>query len=258
MPIATYLNQDGYRVNKGTWELYNDTSAATLTLTGTLPTVPFRCKVTISSVTGHADVTGHVFINAADLNFLAAGTKTSTILLTALPTVPITGLDCNILIEAIDSGGAPISQDTQTEIDCRFQDTQKSFQNAQGEWSTSAAIAYTNDSSCIIGKLFSYGGYDYQIAQVSAHGDRNGAEVFRKLWLTGKTLAPSGRSVVVDSTEVTEVINMIKAIYDTDNDGIVDKSEGIPVLAEVPSDLSSYSDGDMFKVGTRTYIVDKS
>ena len=44
--------------------------------------------------------------------------------------------------------------------------------------------------------------------------------------------------------------------YDTNDDGVVDKSSGIPVFDEIPTDLSSFSDGDMFKVGQKTYIVD--
>jgi len=252
MDIAPYLQQDGYRVNKGNHTLYNSTSAATLTLTGTLPTGSFRCKVTLSSVTGHTDCVGSVTVGAETaLSFIAAGSKTTTTLLTALPVVTTANLDCNILIEARDAGGAPISLDTQTAIDCRFQDIQKAFQNALGDWSTSAAIAYTNDTSCIIGKLFSYGGYDYQIAQVSAHVDLDGDEVFRKLILTSKTVAPSGRSVVVDTEDITTVVNMIKAIYDTDDDGIVDQAEGIREVAEFPT---SPKKGDMVLKDGEIYV----
>lgn len=257
--IETYLNQDGYRVTKGTWTLYSDVSAATITLTGTLPSVSFRCRVKISSAAGHTDVAGHVLINSEDLTFIAAGTKTSTILLTALPTVTTTELNCQILIEAIDSGGAPISLDTQTALDCRFQDTQKSFRLPSGEFSTSQAIAYTDDSSCAIGTLFSYGGYDYSIAQVSVMTGLDGSEEGRKLYLTGKTLAPATRAVAtnIPGTVASSDV-MLKSVYDTDADGISDKAEGIPVLDTVPSDLSGYADGDMFKVGRRTYVVDKS
>jgi hypothetical protein len=50
---------------------------------------------------------------------------------------------------------------------------------------------------------------------------------------------------------------MRREAYDSNDNGVVDKASGIPVLSQIPSDLSSYSDGDMFKVGTRLYIVDK-
>jgi hypothetical protein len=45
--------------------------------------------------------------------------------------------------------------------------------------------------------------------------------------------------------------------YDENADGTIDKAGGIPVLSEVPTDLSAYADGDMFKVGTKLYVVDK-
>ena len=57
---------------------------------------------------------------------------------------------------------------------------------------------------------------------------------------------------------MTTIPVMRRDCYDTDDDGVVDKASGIPVLDEIPTDLSEYNDGDMFKVGTRTYIVDKS
>lgn len=51
---------------------------------------------------------------------------------------------------------------------------------------------------------------------------------------------------------------MQKSIYDIDGDGIADKAESIPVLDEVPDDLSGYEDGAIFKVGSKTYIVHKN
>ncbi|MHB8123500.1 MAG: hypothetical protein ACYDG4_15255 [Desulfuromonadaceae bacterium] len=71
------------------------------------------------------------------------------------------------------------------------------------------------------------------------------------------TFSPQGRNVFVGTVMDPPVSGMLASIYDSDANGIVDKAEGIPVLLEVPSDLSGYSDGDMFKVGTRTYVVDK-
>lgn len=42
---------------------------------------------------------------------------------------------------------------------------------------------------------------------------------------------------------------------DLDEDDMADVAEGIPVLDEVPVDLSGYSDGQQFKVGNKIYIV---
>lgn len=250
--IEDYLNQSGWRINPGNWVLFDAASASTLTLTGTLPTISFRCSVRLYTATGKTDVAGSVVVGSETLTFTMAGKKTTTTLLTVLPVVTTTNLNCMIEILALDSGGAPISLDTQTAIDCRFQDTQKAFQNAQGEWSTSAAIAYTNDSSCIIGKLFSYNGYDYSIAQISAFGDIDGAEEYRKLWLTGKTLAPSGRSVVVETQTVTTSQYMLKSVYDTDADGIADKAESIRDLDTLPV---SPTEGEIVAKDGKLYIA---
>lgn len=45
---------------------------------------------------------------------------------------------------------------------------------------------------------------------------------------------------------------------DADGDDMADVAEGIPVLDEVPSDLSGFLDGSLFKVGNRMYVVHKS
>jgi hypothetical protein len=113
----------------------------------------------------------------------------TTVTLTALPVVTYANLDCNIRIEAINVGGADIKVETETELKCRFQDTQKSFTNNMGEWTQSQAIAYTNNSNCIIGTSFSYGGYDYSISQVSVMTRLDGTEEGRKLYLTNKSLS---------------------------------------------------------------------
>ncbi len=182
--ISDYLNQSGYKITKANHVLYSGLSAATLTLTGSLPSVAFRCAVTISSTTGHTDCAGSVVVGSETLTFAAAGKKATTVSLSALPVITTSGLNCNILVEAITTGGAPIQQETLTAVACRFQNTQTSFMDPTGEWTKSQAIAYVSDSGFEIGSIFRYGGQDYHIAQVSAHCDLEGDEVFRKLYLT--------------------------------------------------------------------------
>lgn len=75
--------------------------------------------------------------------------------------------------------------------------------------------------------------------------------------LVGPRLLRVVRSGGVTSVAVSSGGDMESSVYDVYADGVVDKAEGIPVLDEIPSDLTNYSDGDMFKVGTRTYVVDK-
>lgn len=253
--IRRLLNQDGYRVTRGNHELYDGTTAATLTLTGSLPSVSFRCKVTISAVAGHTDVAGSVVVGSETLTFAAAGTKTTTTALSALPTITTSGLDCNILVEAITTGGAPIIEETAIALKTRFENTQKSYLNSQGVWSKSQAIAYVIDSSCDIGTKFSQGGYDYTIDQVHAFPDLRGREVYRKLLLVGKTIAPSSRAISLSVAAATVSPMMIMATYDADADGVVDLAEGIRVLDAVPSDLTGYADGELIKVGDTVYVV---
>jgi len=233
--IEDYLAQGAYKVTKTAVSLFDGTLTASPTIGAWPSGITGRCKVTISSVTGHTDCAGTITIGSETLTFIQAGTKQTTISLTAKPVVTSSGLDCHCHITVIDTGGAPISSDTQTALDCRFQDTQKSFRLPSGEFSMSAAIAYTNDSSCVIGTLFSYGSYDYYIAQVSVMTGLDGLEEGRKLYLTGKTLAPTGRAVVVETQTVTTSQYMLKSTYDTDADGIADTTEGIREVTEFPT-----------------------
>lgn len=253
--IRRFLNQVGYRVTRTNHELYDGTTSATLTLTGSLPSVNFRVAVTLSSVTGHADCTGSVVVGSETLTFAAAGKKTTTTALTALPTITTSGLDCNILVEAITTGGAHVIEETTIALKTRFENTQKSYLNSQGVWSKSQAVAYVMDSSCDIGTKFSQGGYDYTIDQVSAYPDLEGNEVYRKLYIGGKAVAPADRAISLPAAEALASPMMLIATYDADADGIVDRAEGIQVLDEIPSDLSEYEDGDMFKVADVVYVV---
>lgn len=251
--IEDLLNQDGYRVTKANWELYNDTSAATLTLTGNTPTVTYRLRVTTSSTTGHTDCAGALTVNGTEtVTFTQASTKQTTTTLAAdlLPTVTTSGLDCNILIEVLSVGGAILQEETAKEIDCRFQDTQKSFRDASGEWSTTQAIAYVSESSCIIGSIFSCNGYDYNIAQVSIMTGLDGSEEGRKLYLVGKSVSPD-RDIEVEVGAETLTRYMTKAVYDTDEDGIADKAEGIREVEEFPSNPKK---GDMVLKDGELYV----
>ena len=253
--IRRFLNQDGYRVTRGNHELYDGITAATLTLTGSPPSVNFRVAVTLSSVTGHADCTGSVVVGSETLTFAAAGKKTTTTALTALPTITTSGIDCNILVEAITTGGAHIVEETAIALKTRFENTQKSYLNSQGVWSKSQAIAYVMDSSCDLGTKFSQGGYDYTIDQVSAYPDLRGNEVYRKLYLGGKAVAPAGRAISLSVAAASVSPMMIMATYDADADGVVDLAEGIRVLSAVPTDLTGYADGELIKVGDTVYVV---
>jgi hypothetical protein len=178
------INQDAYRVDQANWKLFTGLSSLLPTLNGDgLPSVPFRCAVTLSSVTGHADCAGSITIGSEILTFTAAGKKTTTTFLPALPVISPAGLDCNILVEAMNSGGAPILKETTTAIKCRFMKSQKAFVDAAGAWTLSQAIADTTDSNCSIGDMFRFDGVDYIIGQISCFVGPTGTEIFRRLFL---------------------------------------------------------------------------
>ena len=158
--------EDAYIITYGNHELYDSLSAATLALTGSLPSVSFRCKVTLASVTGHTDVAGSVVVGSETLTFAAAGTKTTTTALSALPVITASDLDCHILIEAIATGGAPIQAETATATKIHFENTASGYFNAQGQWTVySGSYAMCRDAAAVGDKL-RYNGADLPIKKV--------------------------------------------------------------------------------------------
>ena len=173
---------DASLVTKSDHILYDDLSAATLTLTGELPVVAFRCRVTISPVTDHIDVAGSVTIGTETLTFMAAGTKATTINLSALPTITTANLDCNILVVAIGAGGQPIQDETLTTLKIRFEPTSKMYQNVAGTWTQSTAYCMVVSSTPGINSVIRYNSTDYTTRQVEAFTWLDGTEVYRILY----------------------------------------------------------------------------
>lgn len=157
---------DAYIVTKAPHSLYNAASAATLTLTGTLPSISFRCSVRLYTATGKTDCAGRVTVGSENLDFLVAGKKTTTVLLSALPVVTTTNLNCMIEILAIDSGGAPIEAETATATKIQFENTSSGFFNSQGTWTVySGSYALCKDAAAI-GDVLRYGAIDMPIKKV--------------------------------------------------------------------------------------------
>ena len=107
---------NAYLVTKGTWQVWNALSAATLTPL-VFPTQNCRLSVTLSASTTHTDCAGTITIGTETLTFTAAGRKDATTLLTSAPAITTSGLNCWILIEAYDRGGLPIPKETLTDIE---------------------------------------------------------------------------------------------------------------------------------------------
>ena len=101
---------NAWKVELGNWVLYNDLLPAESA--GPVPIGPFRVAITISAVDGHTITAGSVFVNAEELVFTRATRLTNTRELTALPLITTVGMDCNILIECITTGGSPIKRET--------------------------------------------------------------------------------------------------------------------------------------------------
>jgi hypothetical protein len=179
------IRSAAYRVDKANWKLFTGLSAATLVLNGDgLPSVSFRCAVTLSTSTGHTDVAGTVTVGGETLTFTVASKKVTSNLLTALPVITTSVLDCNILIEALNSAGANILKETLAAITCLWVPEQKRFQDAQGIWTLSAAIALT-ETACDVEDIIRYSSKDYIVKQIMGGNRVMGVTAPYKLWLTG-------------------------------------------------------------------------
>ncbi|MFA5376603.1 MAG: hypothetical protein WC455_12725 [Dehalococcoidia bacterium] len=177
------LTDPAHLVTKATKELFDAVpTASPIALTGTAPSVAFKCRCKVSASGTHTDLVGHVYINAEDLNFTSGvTTKQSTTLLTSIPVVTYSGLDCSILIECLDSGGAPIQAETLTPIDIKFHDEQEYYSQAIGGFVKRPAQCVTDETASCINDVIRYNGTDYPIKAIHPKRDRLGIERRRVL-----------------------------------------------------------------------------
>lgn len=180
--IDDYLAAGAYLVTKAAVSLFDGTLTASPTI-GSWPTgITGRCKVIISSVTGHTDCTGTITIGSETLTFTQAGTKQTTINLTAKPTITSSGLDCHCHITVIDVGGADVVAETLTAIKIRFEPTSKMYMNTVGAWTQSQAYCMVVNSTIKINDIIRYNSTDYQVKQIEAFNWLNGNELYRILY----------------------------------------------------------------------------
>ncbi len=128
------------RCTKAVASIFDGTMVASPTI-GAWPTgTTGRCKVTLSSVTGHTDCVGSITIGSETLTFSAGLTppitKQTTTNLTAKPTVSSTGLDCHAHITVIDTGGADVYTTTETDLPCKIEIKSKNIPSPQGGWTS--------------------------------------------------------------------------------------------------------------------------
>lgn len=169
---------DAYIVASSVQTLYDDDSAATLTLAGSAPTVAYRLRITLSG----ADCAGTVTIDGTEtLTFVAATTKITTTNLTAdvLPTVTTSGLDCNILIECLDVGGAPIYGETTTAIKVRHEPEMAKVEGPPGYYTTYNGYAMVQNSTIVVGNKIRINSTDYDAKRVEPQYWLDGTETHR-------------------------------------------------------------------------------
>lgn len=179
--MSGFLTASAMLLTYAVHELYDDLSAATLTLTGTKPSVAFKCSITLSAATGHADCLGDVYINAEKISFLQAATKTSTTNLTAMPVVTTANLDCNIKITCIDTGNAPIEDETQTAISCDWDESTTWYPNAQGTYSRSDSNCETDNITAKIADKVLFNGKTYTVKNIKDGETTLGGTVLTKV-----------------------------------------------------------------------------
>ncbi|MCK9568968.1 hypothetical protein M0R72_08510 [Candidatus Pacearchaeota archaeon] len=173
---------DAYLVTEAAVSLFDGTLTASPTIGAWPSGVTGRCKVTISSVTGHTDVAGTITIGTETLTFIQAGIKQTTVNLTAKPTVTSSGLDCHCHITVVDTGGADVVAETLTAIKIRFEPTSKMYMNATGAWTQSQAYAMVVNSTIKINDIIRYNSTDYPVKQIEAFNWLDGIELYRILY----------------------------------------------------------------------------
>ncbi len=175
--IEDYLVPGAYQVTTAPKKLYDAVPASSpITLVGSAPSTAFKCEVTVSASGSHTDCVGRVTIGSENFDFLAAGTKRSTVNLSALPIVTYANLDCKITIECIDSGGAPIQTETLTAILTLIEPHTSGIMNAQGIWTSINDTQIFSDTELAINDIVRKGTKDYRIKKVDEN-DMLGDEV---------------------------------------------------------------------------------
>lgn len=163
---SEFFNDIATLLSYAIWTLFDGLTSATLSLTGTKPTVPFRCAVTLSSVTGHTDCAGTVTIGSEIITFVEAGRKTSATLLTALPTITTSGLDCGILITCIDLSGDDLQNETGKSIAVDWDDSTKYVPNAEGNFTRSDSNCETEELGIVIGDKLIHNGKTFTVKNI--------------------------------------------------------------------------------------------
>jgi len=106
---------NAWKVSLDNWQLYRGLAPAVPA--GPVPSDPFLAAITIAAAEGHNVLQGSVFVNDEEIEFNGATRLTSTTALDSLPEITTEGLDCQILVECVTTGRAPIKKEALTPIE---------------------------------------------------------------------------------------------------------------------------------------------
>jgi hypothetical protein len=175
-----------YVVEKAVLELYDGVpSASPLTISATPPTVAYRCRVTVTSATGHTDCAGSITIAGEAITFATSGQKkigTVTIAANTKPTITYSGLDCNILIECLDVAGQEIKVETTTAIKVRCEPEMVTIRNPDGSFTIYNGYFMTRDATTDLGSIIRYNSTDYTLKRIEPLSWVDGTESYRILY----------------------------------------------------------------------------
>jgi hypothetical protein len=183
------LRTPAQRISKGPWSLHNGLSSSTLTLKDP-PTGTFRivAQVVAAGAKRHKTCAGSISITGSGstetLDFTTTNEKhTSKTFLTAKPEVTVSGLDCTIIITAVDKNGQTILQETVQDIKCGWDGSSARIQIDSTSWELCTSEMRTA-SFCQVGDVIRKDGKDYEVVKVKEHS--KGRRVFLyRAWLAG-------------------------------------------------------------------------
>lgn len=178
------LKQPAQRVYRQAWSLHNGLSSATLTLKDP-PSSTFRLVARVARASRHTTCEGSISINGSEtLAFTASGQKkTSKTFLAAKPVITVAGLDCTIIITAVDKNGQTILQEAATDIKCRWDGSSARIQVDSTTWKLCTAEILTA-SFCQVGDVIRKDGLDYEVVRTKEF--TKGKRIYLyKAWLAG-------------------------------------------------------------------------
>lgn len=192
LPAAFHskLTNSSYLVTKSVHELYDAVPSASpisSSAISTPPTEDYRCLVIVTSATGHTVCSGTITVGSDTLSFSASGQKrlcTTTITASTKPAITYANLDCQITVQCMNVGGAPIYSETETAIDVAWNDTQKWVPSPEGGWTAiTATTAETDNSTIDVGDVLrkTSAGSDYVVQAVHPVKNHLGLEIKRRL-----------------------------------------------------------------------------